>query len=331
MSRCIFSLKQNNPPIIITMKLVKRTMLILALLSAVMPLLPAMGQEVYDKFYDAIHEGDTVAMKEYMGQIRALNEQTAERYVAEYNYYYNKSKLFSGVFTSAEPPAKDELVQGEVYSFVDSTGALAGYMYFVERYDFQLVDSALDVISRGIARYPDRLDMRYGKIHFLQQLCRWDDFSNEILAALKHSSEIHHQWIYPNSTSTGEEMITEAVFDYEKELFNAAQNAENTDEVSHKIELLRSIALQLYQQFPRYVENLNVVSITYQMVGEYSNALTWLLKAEKVSPKDGVILSNIADTYYFLGDKKNERKYLKKVVKYGNEEERERAKRFLEE
>ena len=314
------------------MKLVKRTMLILAVLSAVMPMLPAMGQEVYDKFYDAIHEGDTVAMKEYMGQIRALNEQTAERYVAEYNYYYNKSLSYSGVMTSTELPDKNELVQGEIYRLRDdSTGAPVGYLYYLNVYDYQLVDSALDVISRGIARYPDRLDMRYGKIHFLQQLCRWDDFSNEILATLKHSAEIHHQWIYPNSTSTGEEMITEAIFDYEKELFNAAQNDENTDGINHKIQLMRVIALQLYEQFPRYVENLNVMAITYQMSSEYHNALTWLLKAEKVSPKDGVILRNIADTYYFLGDKKNERKYLKKVVKYGNEEEREWAKRFLEE
>ena len=304
-------------------------MLILAVLSAVMPMLPAMGQEVYDKFYDAIHEGDTVAMKEYMGQIRALNEQTAERYVAEYNYYYNKSKLFSGVFTSAEPPAKDELVQGEVYPIIDTAGAFAGYMYFVERYDYPLVDSALDIISRGIALYPDRLDMRYGKIHFLQHLHRWDEFSNEIQATLNHSAEIHHQWIYPNSTSTGEEMITEAVFDYEKELFNAAQNDENTDETSHKIELLRGIALQLYQQFPRYTENLNMIAITYQMTKEYPSALTWLLKAEKVSPKDGVILANLSYIYYFLEDEKNVRKYLKKVVKYGDEEQREWAKQTL--
>ncbi len=291
----------------------------------------AAAQDPYEQFYDALHKGDTTAMKASMLKIRNMNEQTAERYVAEYNYYYNLSKTQSGVVTSVDPPSEADGVQGEVYTLTDSTGAVYGYMYYAQRWDFARVDSALDVISRGIALFPDRLDMWYGKIHLLQELCRWNVFADEIHALLDRTTQNKLQWQWPNNNAPMEEVVTDGIFDYEKELFMAAVNDENADKMQQKILLLRGIAEDLYHHFPKFVQNINVIAATYQVLEDRSAALTWLLKAEKVAPHDGVVLSNIADTYYMLGDSKNERKYLKKVIKYGTPEEKERAKSFLKE
>ena len=294
-------------------------------------LLLAAAQDPYEQFYDAVHEGDTTAMTASILKIRNMNEQTAERYVAEYNYYYHLSTTQSGVVTSVEPPSETDGVQGDVYTLTDSTGAVAGYMYYAQRWDFARVDSALDVISRGIALFPDRLDMWYGKIHLLQELCRWDIFADEIHALLDRTTQNKLQWQWPNNNAPIEEVITGGIFDYEKALFMAAINDEDGDNLRQKILLLRVIAVDLYQHFPKYVQNINVIAATYQVLEDRNEALTWLLKAEKAAPHDGVVLSNIADTYYMLGDSKNERKYLKKIIKYGTPEEKERAKSFLKE
>ena len=294
-------------------------------------LLLAAAQDPYEQFYDAVHEGDTTAMKASVLKIRNMNEQTAERYIAEYNYYYNMSSTQSGLVTSVKLPSEADGVQGEVYTLTDSTGAVAGYMYYAQRWDFARVDSALDVISRGIAIFPDRLDMWYGKIHLLQQLCRWNVFADEIHALLNRTTQNKLQWQWPNNNTPMEEVITDGIFDYEKELFMSAANDENTDKMRQKILLLRGVAEDLYHHFPKYVQNINLLAATYQVLEDRNTALSWLLKAEKIAPHDGVVLSNIADTYYMLGDSKNERKYLKKVIKYGTPEEKERAKSFLKE
>lgn len=62
-------------------------------------LLLAAAQDPYEQFYDAVHEGDTTAMTASILKIRNMNEQTAERYIAEYNYYYNLSTTQAGLVT----------------------------------------------------------------------------------------------------------------------------------------------------------------------------------------------------------------------------------------
>lgn len=291
----------------------------------------ATAQSPYKQFYDAVHESDTAAMTACILKIRSMNEQTAERYIAEYNYYFNLSTTYSGVVTSTEPPSVEECPSGEVYTLTDSTGNVSGYMYYAHYWDLARVDSALDVINRGITLFPDRLDMRYGKIHLLQQLRRWDFFADEIHAVLDRTTQNNLQWQWPGLNGPIEGTITEGIFDYEKELFMAAVDDENADRKKQNILLLRSIAEDLYRHFPKYVQNINMIAASYQVLEDHNTALSWLLKAEKVAPHDGVILSNIADTYYMLGDSKNEHKYLKKVIKYGTPDQKERAERYLKE
>jgi tetratricopeptide (TPR) repeat protein len=51
---------------------------------------------------------------------------------------------------------------------------------------------------------------------------------------------------------------------------------------------------------------------------DYENAIEILLKAEKNTPNDYVILSNIAQVYKLKGDKKNSIKYYELVSKFGD-------------
>jgi len=55
------------------------------------------------------------------------------------------------------------------------------------------------------------------------------------------------------------------------------------------------------------------------------------LKAEKIHPKDYIILSNIVQDCRFKGDKKNVIKYLEKVIKYGNEQAKTYEKQQINE
>ena len=59
---------------------------------------------------------------------------------------------------------------------------------------------------------------------------------------------------------------------------------------------------------------------------QYDKALGPLLKAEKLNPKDYIVLSNIAQAYKLKGDSKNAIKYYELTSKYGDEQ----AKKYAE-
>ncbi len=64
---------------------------------------------------------------------------------------------------------------------------------------------------------------------------------------------------------------------------------------------------------------------------QYDKALEPLLKAEKLNPKDFIILSNIAQAYKLKGDNKNAIKYYKLTIKFGDEESKQYAQQQIEE
>lgn len=307
-----------------------KRVIIIVLLSAMCGF--ATAQNAYSRFYDAVQEGDSAGMANAIGEIRASGDQSAERYIAEYNYYVNNARLYSGMVTSTEYPGEDENVVGDImYLTNDSTGEVAGYMYFVENWDNEVADSGLAVIDKGLSLYPDRIDMHFGKLHLLRQLRRWPAYTDAIHATLDYTAKHRKSLSYPNTETPIDTIIVDGILDYEHSLFEAIQDSPDSVTALGRITLLRGIAEHMLRIYPKDVYSMNIMAITYQLVEDRRNALKWLLEAEKVAPKDAIVLNNIADTYHMLSDYKNERKYLEKVIKYGDEEAVERAQRYIEE
>jgi len=302
---------------------------IIALLSAMCGFATAQG--VYDRFYEAVNEGDSAGMAAAISEIRASGDQSAERYVAEYNFYVNNALLFSGMTSSTVYPDENEHVVGDIMTLTDSTGEVAGYMYFIENWDEAIADSGIAVINKGIALYPDRLDMHYGKIHLLRKLRWWNAYADAIHATLDYAENHRKTLVFPEGGAPIDTILIEGILDYERDLFAAIQESPDSLAFATRLELLRGIAEHMLHLFPTDVYSMNIMAVTYQLVEDRQNTLKWLLAAEKVAPKDIVVLSNIADTYHNLGDKKNERKYLEKIIKHGDEETVKRAKEYLKE
>ena len=143
----------------------------------------AYGQTIYDQFNKAINNNDTVQMTTLIRQIQASNDESAERYIAEFNYYFNVSKQ-EVIATSQELPKNVDVSTS--FTLTDSAGQPAGYLYGYTTYDKNLSDSALAVIDKGIAAHPNRLDMRFGKIFALGDYSRWDAYVDEIMNVLNY-------------------------------------------------------------------------------------------------------------------------------------------------
>lgn len=301
----------------------------IALLTAVCGFATAQG--VYDRFYEALQEDDSAAMATTIGEIRASGDQSAERYVAEYNFYFSRALLFSGMTSSTVYPDESEHVVGDIMTLSDSTGEVAGYMYFIENWDEGIADSGLAIINKGLSLYPERLDMHYGKIHLLRKLRWWNAYADAIHATLDYAEKHRNTMVFPDGGAPIDTILIEGILDYESSLFEAIQNSPDSLTFVTRLDLLRGISEHMLHIFPTDAYSMNIMAVTYQLVEDRQNSLKWLLAAEKVDPKDAIILSNIADTYHMLGDTKNERKYLEKITKIDDGEFAERAKNYLKE
>ncbi|HEX6333516.1 MAG TPA: tetratricopeptide repeat protein, partial [Flavisolibacter sp.] len=90
--------------------------------------------------------------------------------------------------------------------------------------------------------------------------------------------------------------------------------------------LMRQISEGVVKYYPDHVESLSNIALTYLVTGNYDKALAYLLKAEKVAPKDVIVLNNIAEAYKRKGDKAHAKAYYEKIIKYGDDADKEDAR-----
>ena len=74
------------------------------------------------------------------------------------------------------------------------------------------------------------------------------------------------------------------------------------------------------------VEILSTTSVALMLTKNYDKAIDYLKQAEKLNPKDFIVLNNIAQGYKLKGDKANAIKYYKLTEKYGDEQAKQQAR-----
>lgn len=278
----------------------------------------AVGQDYKADFEKYRQEGDTTKQIEVLEKWESVDPQNPELFTSYFNYYFLKSRQEMLEMTNEAP-------KGESLSIQDSTGKTAGYIGSAIFYNPDILNKGLDKIDEGIKLHPNRLDMRFGKIYTLGQTKDWENFTEEIIKTVKYSSTNNNLWTWTNNEKkeNGKDFFLSSMQDYQLNLYNT-----NNDDL---LVNMRSIALEILKYYPDHIESLSNLSITYILIGEYDNAIEPLLKAEKLDPKDTIVLGNIAQCYKLKGNKEEAIKYYEKIVKYGDSRTVEFANQQIEE
>jgi tetratricopeptide (TPR) repeat protein len=122
---------------------------------------------------------------------------------------------------------------------------------------------------------------------------------------------------------TGKDFFLSSLQDYQLQLYNTG----NDDLLVN----MRKIANEILKYYPNHIESLSNLAITYLLTQQYDNAIKPLLKAEKINPKDYIVLSNLAHAYKLKGDKEKTIEYYEKTIEYGDEQAKQYAKQQLKE
>lgn len=284
-------------------------------------------EEHKSMFEAALDEGDTIRQRQVLESWNRRFISYPEMVVAEYNYYYNRARNSSIAIQSD----KSQFSRNDYMALTDSLGNEVGYMGEVVTFDSALVNKALDVINDGIFCYSNRLDMIFGKLHLLRETHRWDAYADELERVVSVSKEYEKRWEFPGAEGDMARVFTEGVHDYEATLVYAV-----ADHVGHFAAedslcmlALRRVAKSMNKVYPKDVVNLNFLAVSYSAMGMYAEALEPLRKAARLDKKDMIVLSNMADQYHNLGDYKQERKCLEKMIKHGDEDVKEYARYLL--
>lgn len=302
----------------------KRFLLSLLLASL---LYTAGAQDYHLQFSQAIENGDSVAQRTTLQEWAKFNPTGADYYIDWFNYYVNQSLSQTIILTADESE-----VASESLSLTDSTGDIAGFLGMgIPTVEAHKADSALMWIDKGLKQHPYRLDMWMGRTHFLGMVMRWDDFEQSIEELIdRYAASKPKQWIYPGVGLFDRDLFSQAVLEYQRTLIEETDMSAMEQSDSLMLQRMANIAQRMLKHYPKDIYQLNMMAVYYNALGNNQECLRYLLKAEKQDRRDCTVLSNIANIYHNLGNYKQERKYLKKVLKYGDEEEQEYARYFLQ-
>jgi tetratricopeptide (TPR) repeat protein len=272
----------------------------------------AHGQDYYERFKKLLTDKDTVGQRTLLQEWDKKNSNDPELYTCYFNYYVQKS--ISEIVRLDNNPGTGENLQ-----ITDSTKQVVGYIYGETSYNPKYLNLGFDIIDKGINKFPNRLDMRFGKIHMLGQVNNYNSFTDEIIRAIDYSTKNKNKWLWTTNESVTQprEFLLDNVQGYINSLFEIGDaQAKN----------IRRIAETTLNNYPDDVISLANLGISYIFENNYSKALDPLLKAEKKSPEDAIILGNIAYVYVNLKDNKKAIEYYEKVLQFGDDN----AKSFAE-
>jgi tetratricopeptide (TPR) repeat protein len=276
--------------------------------------IPAFSQDFGKQFRELYAKNDTSGQSKVLRAWEAASPKDAELFIAYFNFYVRKSMT--------EVVAL-EVKQKDTNSFVltdTGTGKPVAYLNSSTRYQSGILQKAFGYINKGLELHPTRLDMRFGKIYMLGQAENYQAFAKEIVAAIDYGHTINNAWLWKEGKplDDAKNFFLGSLQDYHTTIYNT--------EDDHLLPLMREISEAVIKYYPDHVESLANIALTFLLSGEYTSALPYLLKAEKVSPKDIIVLNNIAEAYKRSGDKANAKVYYEKIITYGNAEEKQDAK-----
>lgn len=277
-----------------------------------------LAQGYQAEFLKYCQINDTVNQLKVLQKWQSEDPKDAELYTSYFNYHFAKSK--SEVLSlSTEEPTGERLV------LKDKENNTAGYLGSQLQFDKAELQKGFVKIDEGIARYPNRLDMRFGKIYALGQVKDWAAFTNEILKTIDRSAENDNRWTWTDHENYGggEKGFLLDIQNYQLQLYDTGNN--------DLLENMRVIAKKVLEHYPKHIESLSNLSITYLLTGEYDKALEPLLKAERINPKDYIVLANIAQGYKLKGDKQKAIAYYRKTAEFGDAQAKEFAKQQIAE
>ncbi len=274
--------------------------------------------EEYSAFLKLLRSKDTAAQRMFLAQWSGIGQQDPEYYVCQANYYLNLAQK-EVIQMSTTPPNNGK----ETFTLQDSLGNTVGYMYSMPSIDDELSNKSLYWLNQGIARFPRRLDLLFGKVHLFGLTHQYDSFSITLLQVIENSVDNDYQWLWSKGweLQDGKEFLFSTCQEYIAKLFYSDD--------SMGLTWIEPISLALLEIDAKNVPCITNLAVSKMMLKRWKEAIPYLEKAQALNGQDEVVLSNLGYCHFQLKDKAKAQKYYKLLKKSKDAQYRELADEML--
>lgn len=296
------------------MKNIKTLLFAVAMLLSSTVIFSQTRETFYNHFKTAVQAQDTLAVRNVINDWEKELPQDPELYAAYSNLYLLKS-IKEVVIISDEAPQDQE-----VFVMKDSTGK-EHYMYSKLDIDMQWIQRSVDILSKGLEKYPDRLDFWFGKAYLIMDYYEENDFIQVLSDVLKRSTINKNNWLW--TLDEKEEDGQDALFDTFQGYFSGV--------FEQDLEFAGRIVDEVLKYYPNNVIFLNDKAVIAYNAGDIDGALENFLKVHKIDPEDPVVINNIAYTYQLKMDNAKALEYYKLLSKTTDPEYKKIAEKAIKE
>ena len=224
--------------------------------------------ELYGRFREAASERDEKAFSAVITDWEKLYPGDAELFSVRANYYFMQS-MEEGIVAAEDG------------------------IYPETRFDREKLDRATGTLAKGIAQFPDRLDLRLGKVSMHLNADEPGPAVKEIQAALERSVVNKNKWAWTLDESVGDDgmdILRDSVQDYLSALMDA-------EELGLAEEMIDT-AVKLYPGEAVFLSDKG--SLRY-FAKDLEGALKWFQTAHDCAPEDQLITNNLSHVKKQLG------------------------------
>ena len=274
----------------------------------------APEQDYAARFQELQEQKSDAQIEPLLNEWREKKPNDPDAWITSANYYFNQRQ----VMISTKKPEK-----GDFDLKNTKTGKSAGSISFEQ--DKAGVKRAVELLREAATKFPDRLDIWCG-LAFIQQ--ESGNFDGELstlksLIAYAHDHTEQLQWLKGDKIpKPPDQFIPEKLHSYG--LYY--ERKENPQDDKRFLQ----IAMLAAEQFPNHPYAFNDIAFYYSLSGDNAKTREWLEKANMVSPKDTLVMTNLGQICSELGDKRSAQKWYEEILKIDpNGEHAEKAKDAL--
>jgi len=278
------------------------------------------AQQFQDTFYEQWERQDTSGMLRFLEKWKESEPYNPDVYVGYFNYYAIQTFEEESLLLPEMPQDGGEYIEVR-----DSLNNVSGYLSRVMVINDSVLNIAFDWVDKGIKRFPDRLDLRMGKVYLAIETDRMEEVYAELQSAILSGDSIHHEWKWMREEvlDSGQYFLYSSVQGHLYKLF------ENQDSVADEI-ILGISELILAQDDQQYFAMTNAATV-FMIKKQFNMAIDWLKKADKIHEKDSIILSNLGYCYGELQEWRRARRYYEEALKWSEDDNgREYCQRQLD-
>ena len=249
----------------------------------------------YEKYLTLLEQKDTIGIKQLLTK---WNQEDPEYYVAVFNYWLLRAKKEVISINAGETDNEDSFI------LYDKNHKPAGYMSGDIVYEESLLNRALGVIEKGIEKFPDRLDLRFGMATIYIDSKQTDKALDVIKGVLDQTRNNNDVWFWSLNQPAEPNAVTEGMQGY----FNTFVQSVSAKET----EALADLLVEYYPKNPIFLSDK--ASCLYNN-WQFEDALHLYEEAFQQDTTDLLIAGNIAFGYYELNRYDESIPYLETVYR----------------